>query len=100
MSTSLSSRDLHPRTGARFVFERDPSDGDDAAPRYAVAIYLPGTELTRARLAWVDGTAQVDPEDASTWGAAPEWARAEVIKLARVLHRSPRAHMVRWRGPS
>jgi hypothetical protein len=92
-----SSRDLHPRTGARFVFERDPGE----PPRYVVTIYLPGTRRWSGRLAWTEaGAAELAPAEGEL---APEdetlaWAHAEALKLARVLHRDPRQHMVRWRG--
>ncbi|PRQ04144.1 hypothetical protein ENSA5_10340 [Enhygromyxa salina] len=91
-----SSRDLHPRTGARFVFDRAPGE----SPRYAVTIYLPGTERWSGRLSWIDERAELEPDQ----GQAPvnaepyTWAHAEALKLARVLHRAPRQHMVRWRG--
>ncbi|PRQ08424.1 hypothetical protein [Enhygromyxa salina] len=98
MNPRSSSQDLHPSTGARFVFEREPSAAPDS-PRYLVTIYLPGTERWSGRLEWVDGRAKLDP----TTEPAPDrepwpWALAEALKLARVLHRDPKPHMVRWRG--
>jgi hypothetical protein len=108
MSVRPSSEDLHPKTGARFVFDLEPGDPEQAGqagqagqgPRYAVMIYLPGTEQWSGNLAWVDGRAQLDPAadqpatDREPW----VWACAELLKLARVLHRDPKPHMVRWRG--
>ena len=99
-----SSKDLHPTTGARFVFDRDAlasSESDPQALRYAVTIYLPGTEQWSGRLSWIDGRAQLDPDEGqATPDEAPwPWAIAEALKLARVLHRAPKQHMVRWRGP-
>ena len=85
-----SSQDLHPRTGARFVFDKL-----DEAPRYAVTVYLPGSDTWSAELAWVEGQAQLD---ASPTDPAVDWTHAEALKLARVLRRDPKDHMVRWRG--
>jgi hypothetical protein len=80
-----SSRDLRPRHGARFVFTRSEAG-------YAVVIHLPDREL-RTRLWWDDhGDSRLDPEP------AVGWVREEAHKLARVLHRDPRATMTRWRG--
>lgn len=91
-----SSRDLHPRTGARFVFERDPGE----PPRYAVTIYLPGTRRWFGHLAWTEAGAELTPAEAADTAEDETlaWARAEALKLARVLHRDPRQQMVRWRG--
>jgi hypothetical protein len=96
-----SSKDLHPATGARFVFDRESGSGPALA--YVVTIYLPGTERWSGRLTWVDGRAQLDPEAGqATRDGEPctswTWAFAEALKLARVLHRDPKQHMVRWRG--
>lgn len=93
-----SSSDLHPTTGARFVFDRESDSTDVVA--YLVTIYLPGTELWSGRLTWIDGRAQLDPDEGQ---ATPDrepwpWAFAEALKLARVLHRDPKPHMLRWRG--
>lgn len=78
-----SSQDLHPKTGARYVFE---SQGDG---RYAVTVYRPEGEKQAAVLT-------LDPE-ALEPEISPSWARAEVLKLARVLRREPREKLVRWR---
>lgn len=91
--TESSSRDLHPKTGARFVFDRIAAEPDAG---YAVALHLPEGRTWSGTLRWLDGRAVLEP-------AAPDdpelaWAHAEALKLARVLHRDPRAHMVRWRG--
>lgn len=93
--TDPSSQDLHPTTGARFAFERI---GDAPEPSYGVAIHFPEGRTWLGKLEWIDGRAKLEP--------APEpddselvWAHAEALKLARVLHRDPRAHMLRWRGP-
>ncbi|MFO7561377.1 MAG: hypothetical protein R6X02_01935 [Enhygromyxa sp.] len=91
--TAPSSRDLHPKTGARFVFDRR---ADEPEPSYEVTIYLPEGRRWSGTLCWLDSRAALEP-------AAPDdqelaWAHAEALKLARVLHRDPRAHMVRWRG--
>lgn len=89
-----SSRDLHPQTGARFVFDRLASEPE---PAYAVTIYLPEAQLWTGTLRWIDGRAALEPADTD---GALGWAYEEALKLARVLHRDPRQHMVRWRGPS
>ena len=83
-----SSQDLHPRTGARFVFDKLDDD-----PRYAVVVYLPEAISWRGELGWVEGKASLSGgED------APAWTREEALKLARVLRRDAKDHMVRWRG--
>jgi hypothetical protein len=94
-----SSQDLHPETGARFVFDR-------MGEAYGVAIYLPGGLRWSGQLSWIDGVATLEPEpDQPSPTAGPEtdplaWAHAEALKLARTLRRTPKQHMVRWRGPS
>jgi hypothetical protein len=90
-----SSQDLHPETGARFVFDRD-------GEQYAVAIYLPGDLRWSGRLSWTDGVATLepDPEQPIPTDEPLAWAHAEALKLARTLRRTPKQHMVRWRGPS
>jgi hypothetical protein len=92
--TQPSSHDLHPKTGARFVFDRVASELE---PAYAVTIYLPEARRWAGTLRWVDGHAALEPvaEQAALEG---EWALAEALKLARVLHRDPKPHMTRWRG--
>jgi len=89
-----SSRDLHPRTGARFAFERQ---GEDAPPTYRVTIYLPEGQTWTGALTWIDARATLEPAPAGT-DATLDWAHAEALKLARVLHRDPRPYMLRWRG--
>lgn len=92
MSTLSSSRDLHPDNGARFVFERA---GEEL--RYRVDIYLPAQRSWSGELSWIDGHAHVSGPE---WAGDEqlEWAQAELIKLARVLHRDPKPRLVRWRG--
>jgi hypothetical protein len=84
-----SGADLHPATGARFVFEREPGE----PPRYRVAVYLPGARTMHCELAWADDGVRLEP--------APEdaWVAGEIAKLARVLHRDPKSRLTRWRGP-
>jgi hypothetical protein len=90
-----SSQDLHPETGARFVFDRT---GDD----YDVAIYLPDGLRWSGRLSWTDGNATLapGPDQPMPTDEPLAWAHAEALKLARTLRRTPKQHMVRWRGPS
>ncbi|MCA9705893.1 MAG: hypothetical protein KDK70_08610 [Myxococcales bacterium] len=84
-----SSRDLHPAHGARFVLTRV---GADEPPSYAVAIYLPQGQRLDTRLSWTDGQPALEP------GLLDPWAEGETLKLARVLRRTPRASLTRWRG--
>ncbi len=93
-----SSKDLHPESGGRFVFERLSADADAAAPRYRVNAYLPGQRSWSGEVHWVDEQAIVEGPEASDDELS--WARAEVLKLARVLHRDPKPKLVRWRGPT
>jgi hypothetical protein len=93
-----SSHDLHPQTGARFVFDRIASEPE---PAYTVTIYLPESRRWTGTLRWIDARAELEP---TLSGSGPEqeqlaWAHAEALKLARVLHRDPKPHMLRWRGP-
>lgn len=78
-----SSQDLHPKSGARYVFE---SQGDG---RYAVTVYRPEGETAGSTLT-------LEPE-ALEPAITPRWAHDEVLKLARVLRRDPRDKLVRWR---
>jgi hypothetical protein len=84
-----SSQDLHPETGGRFVFDRI---GD----AYAVVIYLPAGLRWSGRLSWIDGVATLDADEGQP--SPPGWAHAEALKLARVLRRTPKQHMLRWRA--
>lgn len=73
------------------MFERADQGG---AIRYRLDIYLADRRHLRAEVGWDDaGGARFEPaiDDA--------WALAEATKLARVLHRDPKARMTRWRGP-
>ena len=99
-----SSKDLHPKTGARFVFDRMEDAEAEVGDRYRVVLYLPEGRTWSGRLHWDEaGAATLEPEStdsqASPDDEALTWARAETLKLARVLRRAPKAHMVRWRGP-
>jgi hypothetical protein len=88
-----SSQDLHPTTGARFVFDR-------VGEGYAVVIYLPGGLRWSGHLAWTDAgaTLEPDPDQPSPNTEPLAWAHEEALKLARTLRRTPKPHMVRWRG--
>lgn len=85
-----SSRDLHPTHGGRFVLTRVGTG--DAPLEYAVAIHLPGGRRLDARLRWVSDQPRLEP------ALGDPWAEAEVLKLARVLRRTPRPSLTRWRG--
>lgn len=88
-----SSQDLHPKTGARFTFERL----SDAPPhRYRVDAYLPDAKAWHGELTWVDDKAAL--EQRSSTADDPAWVEAQALKLARVLHRDPKPRLVRWRG--
>lgn len=93
--TEPSSRDLHPTSGARFAFDRI---GEAPEPSYEVRIYLPEDRTWLGKLEWVEGRAALEPSPTPD-DAELVWAHAEALKLARVLHRDPRPHMLRWRGP-
>ena len=87
--TRSSGDDLHPATGGRFVFEREAGD----APRYRVDVFLPARAHVACVLDWdVGGIARLDPEPTDAW------VLGEITKLARVLHRDPKARLTRWRG--
>lgn len=80
-----SSRDLHPRAGARFAFDREGAG-------YRVVAYLPEGERSEGVLTWSDTAgAIIDPP------LTPAWAHDEALKLARVLHRDPKPKLLRWR---
>jgi hypothetical protein len=84
-----SSQDLHPREGARFLFEQiEPA-------RWRVRVFLPAGE------SW-QGAVAIDPD--ITLEIAPpygeHWTAQEARKLARVLKRQPKAKLIRWRGAS
>ncbi len=84
----LSSQDLHPKQGARFVFERE----DEAPLTYRVGVYLPETRRIDTTLRWdANGAPVVEPavEDAAVL--------EQLVKLARVLKRSSAARLTRWR---
>lgn len=85
--TSSSSQDLHPTSGARFLFTRT----DDAG--YAVEIYAAGGARHTTTLRWDDqGNAALEP------GLADEALTREVLKLARVVKRSQQERLLRWRA--
>jgi hypothetical protein len=88
-----SSEDLHPAGGARFIFTRE---GEDAPPRYRVEVHFPGTRTWSGTLDWLDGRARLSPglEDDDD-----HWAREIAISLARVLKRTPKRKLIRWRAP-
>ncbi|MCY1070720.1 hypothetical protein OV090_38620 [Nannocystis sp. RBIL2] len=85
----VSSQDLHPSAGARFVCEREPGE----PLRYQARVYVAGGATVDAALTW-DAAGQATlaptPED--------EWVANELLKLARVLKHSGQARLVRWRG--
>ncbi|MCY0987485.1 hypothetical protein OV203_10150 [Nannocystis sp. ILAH1] len=85
----VSSQDLHPLAGARFVCEREPGE----PLRYQARVYVAGGATVDAALTW-DAAGQATlaptPED--------EWVANELLKLARVLKHSGQARLVRWRG--
>lgn len=97
MAELSSSHDLHPSSGGRFVFERiEPT----AAIEYRVQVFLPDHARFDATLAWVEGVAELreHADNASVPAELRAWARDEVLKLARVLHRDPKPRLSRWRG--
>ena len=87
----LSSKDLHPKQGARFVFERE----GEAPLHYRVEVYLPETRRIETRLRWDDeGAPVIEPavNDAAV--------HDQLVKLARVLKRSKAPRSSRWRDIS
>jgi hypothetical protein len=88
---TVSSDDLHPASGARFVFRRQ---GDSVPLVYRVNVYLPDAVRQTASLVFAeDGSVAVDP------ALLPPWVAEEAIKLARVLKRTGQSTMSRWRSP-
>jgi len=88
----VSSGDLHPEQGGRFVFTRQ---GEASAALYRVEVFLPQGRKLESRLRWDDeGRAELDPP------LPDAWAHDESLKLARVLHKDPRPRLSRWRGPA
>jgi hypothetical protein len=85
----VSSQDLHPSSGARFVCEREPGE----PLRYRATVHLAGGATVAAGLAWDDqGQAVLAPAPADAW------VREELLKLARVLKHSGQPRLQRWRG--
>ncbi|MEM6290090.1 MAG: hypothetical protein AAGA54_02460 [Myxococcota bacterium] len=83
-----SSQDLHPKHGARFVFTREGEDD----PRYLVEVFLPEARRLQTQLSWdAEGKPQVRP------GIDDEAVVEQLYKLARVLKRTPKARLTRWR---
>ncbi len=84
----LSSQNLHPKQGARFVFTRE----GEAPLTYQVEVLLPGTSRVDVRLRWDEkGLPAIEP-------AALDAAVADqLVKLARVLKRSAAPRLTRWR---
>lgn len=82
-----SSENLHPTHGARFVLLRE----DDAGSAYAVTVYLANKSTLTSTLRFADGKASCDPpfDDARV--------QDETLKLARVLKRTPKPRLTRWR---
>jgi hypothetical protein len=84
-----SSQNLHPTHGGRFVLERTC----EAPVTYAVIVYLPEGEKVESVLSWNEqGAPTLDPPFSSAW------VHDETVKLARVLKRTPKTHLSRWRG--
>jgi hypothetical protein len=87
-----SSDNLHPREGARFVFERVPAPAGAGELRYEVRVYLPAGELMRGQVAWTSDGA-IDFHGLSF----SQRVAQEVVKLARVLKKDHAARLIRWR---
>lgn len=80
-----SSDQLHPASGARYVFTRR----DDA---YEVCVYQAGGATVEATLTWdEDGQPVLNPPVAGE-------AKEQVLKLARVVKRTGQDRLTRWRG--
>lgn len=98
MTIHSSSNDLHPQSGARFVFTLDE---DASTPQYRVAIHLAGGRTIEGRLEWRDGRSSLedDLDVGAGEDATVDWARAEALKLARAVRASGQPRLTRWRGP-
>jgi hypothetical protein len=61
---------------------------------------LPEARRWTGTLRWIDDHAQLEAAAEQSVMDHEElaWAHTEALKLARVLHRDPRPHMLRWRG--
>jgi hypothetical protein len=87
--TDPSSTDLHPTHGGRFVLTRR----GDHPLCYRVQVYLPAGRMLESQMRFdASGTPALDP-------ALPDaWATEETLKLARILKRTPKERLTRWRG--
>ncbi len=84
-----SSHDLHPKQGARFVFIRH---AEVEPPRYRVEVFLPGTRHIQTNLRWDEaGKPLVEP------AIEHDAVLDQLLRLARVLKRTPKARLTRWR---
>lgn len=85
----VSSEELHPASGARFVCEREAGE----PLRYQAVAYVAGGATVRCALRWDEaGGVVLEPPPAEAW------VREELTKLARVLRREGQARLQRWRG--
>lgn len=66
--------------------------GGDELPTYRVEVFLPEQRKLESMLRWDEGQPRLDPD------LSDPWARDEALKLARVLKRTPKAVLSRWRG--
>ena len=90
-----SSRDLHPKTGCRYVLERSGTE----PLVYAVHAFLPEQRTVRGSLAWPEGRAHFAVEEsASTPPPELDEVTGGVLKLARVVRQSRQERLTRWRG--
>lgn len=88
-ASTPSSRDLHPETGARYVFRRLAGA---PAPAYEVTVHAAGGATHRARVTWTDGVdAALDPP------LADPALHDQVVKLARALRADLPERLTRWR---
>ncbi len=84
---SISSKDLHPIKGARFVFTKT----DENALSYVIEVFLPEGKKIESQLEWEDGKLRLTPE------VEEEGLAQEIRKLAKVLARKKLPRMIRWR---
>jgi hypothetical protein len=85
-----SSLDRTPSTGARVWLERI-----EGGSEYRVDVYLAGGARVGGRLAIEDEVRLVLDDPAPT--GLDQWVADEVLKLARVLKRTPKTRLTRWR---
>lgn len=76
----MTSRDLHPSEGARYLLEREGA-ADGPRARYRATIYTRDAAFTAAAVLGDDGSAELEPT------GAPDELHARLLALARLVAR-------------